>query len=113
MIVVGRTQLSLFTAAIERRSHGIRSPLLAKIVASRETTNLHAVRVCYQGYWKEDLVSVNGWNEYHERRLPKGDNPNSVILAATATLVIASRILRTYKSSTKRQLSSDGRAAHS
>jgi glycosyltransferase involved in cell wall biosynthesis len=45
-----------------RRAYGLRSPALARLV--RHPANaVVAVKACNQGFWREDLLAVNGFDE--------------------------------------------------
>ncbi len=55
--------LSFFAPDVKRRRHTIRSRLLSWLVFLRNHTSQKAIRSCNQGYWKEDLVRVNGFDE--------------------------------------------------
>lgn len=57
-----RLDLGFFTRGISRRHHTIRSRALSRL-ARRDRTDQRFVRGCNQGYWRRDLVQVNGFNE--------------------------------------------------
>ncbi len=63
MLAEGRLDLSLFTQGIERRRHLLRIPLLSILCGWRSSTCARRIRSCNQGYWKDDLLRVNGFNE--------------------------------------------------
>lgn len=55
-----------FTPGIARRRHTLRSPLLALWylqMASRRRTEPHAIKTCNQGWWRDDLLRLNGFDE--------------------------------------------------
>jgi glycosyltransferase involved in cell wall biosynthesis len=62
MLEEGRLDLGFFARDIQRRRHTIRNRLLSALVF-KERTGQRAIRGCNQGYWKSDLVRVNGFNE--------------------------------------------------
>ena len=47
---------------IARRTYGLRSPALARAVR-RLANTVVAVKACNQGFWRDDLVAVNGFDE--------------------------------------------------
>ncbi len=47
---------------IVRRAYGLRSPALARSVR-RLANAVVAVKACNQGFWRDDLVAVNGFDE--------------------------------------------------
>lgn len=55
--------LGFFSSGIERRRHTIRNRLLSWLVYQRLHADQKAIRGCNQGYWRDDLVRVNGFNE--------------------------------------------------
>lgn len=59
----GLTNLHFFSPDIQRRRHTIRNRLLSWLVMQRTHANQKAVRSCNQGYWRDDLIKVNGFNE--------------------------------------------------
>jgi glycosyltransferase involved in cell wall biosynthesis len=62
MLNGGVLDLGFFSPDIKRRRHTVRSRLLSWFVF-RERTGQRAIRGCNQGYWKSDLMRVNGFNE--------------------------------------------------
>lgn len=55
--------LGFFSPDIQRRRHTIRNKLLSALVFARIHANQKAIRSCNQGYWKDDLLRVNGFDE--------------------------------------------------
>lgn len=54
----------LFAPGLKRRRHTLRIPLLARLqLAISEKTSGKYIKSCNQGYWREDLVRVNGFDE--------------------------------------------------
>ena len=62
-----RNTLGFFDPGIRRRRHTLRVPWLAKLVArASEGTSLKAIKTCNQGWWRSDLISLNGFDERYE-----------------------------------------------
>jgi len=59
----GQTRLNFFSPDIKRRRHTIRNGLLRWLVMRRTIVNQKAIKSCNQGYWRDDLIKVNGFNE--------------------------------------------------
>lgn len=51
-----------FSQGIERRRHTLRLPLLARCYA-RPGTKRRGVKSCNMGFWRDDLLRLNGFNE--------------------------------------------------
>lgn len=51
-----------FGRGIERRRHTLRLPLLAPLFA-RSGTRLRGIKSCNMGFWRDDLLRLNGFNE--------------------------------------------------
>ncbi len=62
MLSTGTLDLGFFTRGIERRRHTVRFPLLAHVYG-RPSTRRRGIKSCNMGFWREDLVSLNGFNE--------------------------------------------------
>ena len=61
------TQLGFFDAGITRRRHTLRIPPLAAL--SLRTTRGHSgsgIKTCNQGWWRDDLLTLNGFDERFE-----------------------------------------------
>jgi len=58
-----RLHIGFFAPDIKRRRHTIRSRFLSWLVQQRTHRNQKAIRSCNQGYWKTDLLRVNGFDE--------------------------------------------------
>lgn len=58
----GRLDVGFFEPAIERRRHTLRIPLLADLYA-RPHTRMRGIKSCNWGFWRDDLVAINGFNE--------------------------------------------------
>jgi glycosyltransferase involved in cell wall biosynthesis len=54
--------LSFFTADIERRRHTLRIPALARMWARPHVRDA-GIKSCNWGFWREDLLALNGFNE--------------------------------------------------
>jgi glycosyltransferase involved in cell wall biosynthesis len=63
MIREKKLDLRLLEPGIERRRHLIRSRLLSRLLLLREHSGQRAIRGSNQGYWRENLLRVNGFNE--------------------------------------------------
>lgn len=64
--VIKKRQLnfSFFQKGINNRANAIHFPAVAKLLGSLKKTNgLYNLRGCNMSFWKEDIVSVNGYNE--------------------------------------------------
>jgi glycosyltransferase involved in cell wall biosynthesis len=55
-------KLSFFSRGIKNRKNTIHSNILSKVF-SIKTTSLKGIRTCNMGFFKEDAISVNGFNE--------------------------------------------------
>jgi hypothetical protein len=62
MLDNGELDVGFFSRGIERRQHAVHSALLSRLF-SKQRTDLNLIRGCNQGYWRRDLVRVNGFNE--------------------------------------------------
>jgi len=62
--LLARQQIDLgfFAADIERRRHTLRVPLLARAYA-RPHTREGGIKSCNWGFWRDDLLALNGFNE--------------------------------------------------
>ena len=62
--LLARQQLDVgfFTADIERRRHTLRLPALARAYA-RPHTRERGIKSCNWGFWRADLLALNGFNE--------------------------------------------------
>jgi len=58
----GDPDLRWWQPGLEHRFHALRGRWLAR-VRSRRRERLASVKSCNQGYWREDLVRVNGFDE--------------------------------------------------
>lgn len=54
---------STFSYAIKNRLNGLHIPLLTKLITQRTTQQLKGVRGCNFSLFKDDILSVNGFNE--------------------------------------------------
>jgi len=59
----GRVDLGFFTPGVERRRHLLRIPLLSRLLLIPAHSNQRTIRGSNQGYWREDLIRVNGFDE--------------------------------------------------
>jgi glycosyltransferase involved in cell wall biosynthesis len=62
MLLQQRLDLGFFSADIERRRHTLRMPALARLYA-RPHMREGGIKSCNWGFWRDDLVAVNGFNE--------------------------------------------------
>ena len=54
-------------SGIERRRHTLRLPWLARWWASASTgTSTKAIKTCNQGWWRSDLLAINGFDERYQ-----------------------------------------------
>ncbi|MBD8874622.1 glycosyltransferase family 2 protein [Rhodanobacter sp. DHB23] len=58
----GAAMPGFFTRGIERRRHTLRIPLLAHCYA-RPSTKRRGIKSCNMGFWRDDLLRLNGFNE--------------------------------------------------
>ena len=58
----GKLDFGFFDSEITRRRHTIRLPMLSRLIAYGRRGQ-RAIRGCNQGYWRDDLLRVNGWDE--------------------------------------------------
>lgn len=63
MIREGRLDLGFWASGVERRRHLLRIPFLSRLLLLRVHSDQRAIRGSNQGYWREDLVRVNGFDE--------------------------------------------------
>jgi glycosyltransferase involved in cell wall biosynthesis len=56
-------ELGFFSKDVSRRRHTVRNRFLSWLVFQRTHRSQKAIRSCNQGYWKEDLIRVNGFDE--------------------------------------------------
>ena len=57
-----RTELGFFERGSERRRHTLRIPALARLYA-RPGQRQRGIKSCNMGFWRDDLVRLNGFNE--------------------------------------------------
>jgi glycosyltransferase involved in cell wall biosynthesis len=57
-----RLDVGFFEPAIERRRHTLRIPPLARLYA-RPRDSDRGIKSCNWGFWREDLLAINGFNE--------------------------------------------------
>lgn len=57
-----RTELGFFERGLERRRHTLRIPALARLYA-RPGQRQRGTKSCNMGFWRDDLVRLNGFNE--------------------------------------------------
>ena len=55
-------RVHFFSRGIRRRRHTIRTRFLCRLLAS-PSLDTRFIKSCNQGYWREDLIRVNGFNE--------------------------------------------------
>ena len=54
--------VGFFTRGIDRRRHTIRNRLLSRLL-SAESMSTRSIKSCNQGFWRDDRIRVNGFNE--------------------------------------------------
>jgi glycosyltransferase involved in cell wall biosynthesis len=59
----GQLDLGFFSSDVKRRRHTIRNRFLSWLVLQRTHSNQKAIRSCNQGYWRADMLRVNGFDE--------------------------------------------------
>ncbi len=77
MLAEGRLDLGVFANGIKRRRHALWSPLLSRVFNWCPPTSMSGIRSCNQGYWKADLLRVNGFNE---QMIGWGDEDLEIVL---------------------------------
>ena len=63
MLREGIMDFGFLSRGIERRRHTIRNRLLSWLLFQPSHTSQRAIRGSNQGYWKDDLIRVNGFDE--------------------------------------------------
>lgn len=62
-----RLRVGMFEPGIGRRRHALRLPWLARVWAQASTGNsTRAIKTCNQGWWRSDLLGLNGFDERYE-----------------------------------------------
>lgn len=62
MLATGQTSVGFFERGIERRRNALRMPAIARIHA-RPGTKQRGIKSCNMGFWRDDLIRLNGFNE--------------------------------------------------
>lgn len=62
MLARGRYRPHFFSRGLERRRHALRLPWLARLWA-RPKVSRRGIKSCNMGFWREDLLAINGFNE--------------------------------------------------
>jgi glycosyltransferase involved in cell wall biosynthesis len=62
MLARGSTSFGVFTRGLRRPHLALRSPWLSARL-SRQEVRMGAIKSCNEGFWRADLVAVNGFNE--------------------------------------------------
>jgi glycosyltransferase involved in cell wall biosynthesis len=62
MLERGLTSVGVLTPGLRRRHLAVRSPLLSALLSQSEVS-MGSVKSCNEGFWRADLVAVNGFNE--------------------------------------------------
>lgn len=62
MLARGELDLGFFARGIERRRHTLRNPLLRQL-AGRPRISQSGIKSCNWGFWRADLLRLNGFNE--------------------------------------------------
>lgn len=64
MLAERRLELSPFDSGVRRRRHTLRLPPLARLLlAVNERQTLRGIKTCNQGWWRNDLLRLNGFDE--------------------------------------------------
>jgi len=63
MLDNGIIDVGFFSSGVRRRRHTIRNRFLSWLVYQHVRTDQKAIRGSNQGYWRDDLVRVNGFDE--------------------------------------------------
>lgn len=61
-IARGMTRIGFFDRGMQRRRHTLRMPWLARLYA-RPNRHQRGVKSCNMGFWRDDLIRLNGFNE--------------------------------------------------
>jgi glycosyltransferase involved in cell wall biosynthesis len=62
MLAKGQASVGFFERGIERRRNALRMPAIARIHA-RPGTKQRGIKSCNMGFWRDDLIRLNGFNE--------------------------------------------------
>jgi glycosyltransferase involved in cell wall biosynthesis len=62
MLADGSVRATFLTPGIERRRHTLRLPMLAQWYA-KPGTKTRGIKSCNMGFWRDDLLTLNGFNE--------------------------------------------------
>jgi glycosyltransferase involved in cell wall biosynthesis len=62
MLEHGRLDLPFFARDIERRRHTLRLPAISRLLR-RPSSSPRGIKTCNQGWWREDLIRLNGFDE--------------------------------------------------
>lgn len=62
LLASGRTRMHFFERGIDRRRHTLRWPGLSRVLR-RPNTSPAGVKTCNQGWWRSDLLRLNGFDE--------------------------------------------------
>jgi glycosyltransferase involved in cell wall biosynthesis len=65
MLREGVTRLRFGDAGLRRRRHTLRIPLLSRLLLrlTRSRSRLSGIKTCNQGWWRRDLLALNGFDE--------------------------------------------------
>lgn len=67
LLAAARPQWGFFDAGIKRRRHTLRVPLLARVWGRLSRgSSVDAIKTCNQGWWRHDLLALNGFDERYE-----------------------------------------------
>jgi glycosyltransferase involved in cell wall biosynthesis len=59
-----RINIKLFNPGVKNKLNGIRLPVLTKYLsASYKVNDIYYLRGCNMAFWRDDLITVNGYNE--------------------------------------------------
>lgn len=67
LLAAARPQWGFFDAGIKRRRHTLRLPLVARLWGRlSQGQSVDAIKTCNQGWWRRDLLALNGFDERYE-----------------------------------------------
>lgn len=67
LLAAARPQWGFFDRGIKRRRHTLRLPLVARVWGRLSRgSSVDAIKTCNQGWWRSDLLNLNGFDERYE-----------------------------------------------
>lgn len=58
-----RITIPIHSRGVHNKLNGLRCKLITRLMQNYKRSNIMYVRGCNMGFWKEDLIKVNGYNE--------------------------------------------------